>query len=73
MRVQLLAGEALAAFSYNSISNQTIIRAAVARAGLDGNTLKFDVYRQCLLTADDELSRCNAAFQVLNCIYVCAA
>lgn len=63
--VQLLAGEALATYAYNNLTNQRSMMAAISGKG-QGQALKFDVYRRRLLKSEDELIRCNAAFQVSN-------
>lgn len=61
MRIQLLAGEALATYAYNNLSNQRAIMATVCKKG---QALRCDVYCHKLLMVEDELIRCNAAFQV---------
>ena len=57
VRVQTVAGAALATFSYNIASNQRMI------AHLAGHRLTFAHFYD-LLKHGDELQRANAAFQV---------
>jgi len=53
--VRIIAGSALAAFSYNSLHNQN----EIAQQG----GVRFACFED-FLKSDDEYSRCNVAFQV---------
>jgi len=63
-QVRWRAGAALAAFSYNNVSNQRAIADCAASTLAPSGGILYDAFAGFLSPSQDDIFRCSTAFQV---------